>query len=625
MASKLLNILKSIERGRQACINTMKEKNLVIQDNSSFEEIADTLRGIEPYDNAKATLPHYYDNPEDDPIVYKIPTDWPDIESILKAQTEDLIQTDYYNVPIRIALLNNTQPTITFSMTTNNNGTATDDIIYVGKQSSSNSITNCNGVTVITSDGVEYNIGKYYGVDSIQHTWDSTKDIDNKYRWFVIKRIMHVYNSGSPPMQGFINGMVANTTPLLAIIDAPGFCYSDAYNNLSGRYSKSLLFIKTISPFTPVHIAIANAVAAYRRNNPTQSTWRQIPLMCNNYNGALGVKRCECDVSINKDQYFINSQSYQTIANLEVFVCNAELPFIPKSAIGPYDNNVSNLIYLKTALDPKRTEGLWDLFEEKRNSSKYYRPLRYFEISNLEQYIVEQHYLRCKGLADIADLKPEHKQKLLDHLYLMDGAYSGDYFKKSFIHDKQVNINLPSGIFPKPTSSSGAYFSGCDIEHLTIHNLLTADSGLFNNSVIRSIILPDCTTCNASILRTTFYVDLPSCTELANTALTESSNSSSDVGSLIRIINMPKYRVTDPKFFTNNNMLEDLVVKNIYCDIDLSTHVLLKPQALAHIFDALETLSNAEGYTLTIPAHLHNAVTQAAVQGAEAKGWKVVY
>ena len=625
MASKLLNILKSIENGRQACINTMKEKNLVIQDNSSFEEIADTLRGIESYDNAKGTLPHYYDNPEDDPIVYKTPTDWPDIESILKAQTEDLIQTDYYNVPIRIALLNNTQPTITFSMTTDNRATATGDIIYVGKQGSSNSITNCNGVTIITSDGAEYNIGKYYGVDSIQHTWDSTKDIDNKYRWFVIKRIMHAYNSGNPPMQGFINGMVANTTPLLVIIDAPGFCYNDAYNNLNGRYSNSLLFIKTISPFTPVHIAIANAVAEYRRNNPTQSTWYQIPLMCNNYNGALGVKRCECDVSINKDQYIINSQSYQTIANLEVFVCNAELPFIPKSAIGPYDNNVSNLIYLKTALDPKRTEGLWNLFEAKRDWSKYYRPLRYFEISNLEQYIAEQHYLRCNGFAGIADLKPEHKQKLLDHLYLVNGSYSGAYFEKSFIHDKQVNINLPSGIFPKPQSSSGNYFCGCDIEYLTIHNLLTADSGLFNNAVIRSITLPDCTTCNASILRTTFYVDLPSCTELANTALTESSNSSSDVGSLIRLINMPKYRVTDPKFFTNNNMLEDLVVKSIYCNIDLSTHVLLKPQALAHIFDALETLSNAEGYTLTIPIHLHDAVTQAAVQSAEAKGWKVVY
>ena len=46
-------------------------------------------------------------------------------------------------------------------------------------------------------------------------------------------------------------------------------------------------------------------------------------------------------------------------------------------------------------------------------------------------------------------------------------------------------------------------------------------------------------------------------------ALTESSNSSTDVGSLIRLINMPKYRVTDQKFFTNNNILEDLVVKSI--------------------------------------------------------------
>ena len=408
MASKLLNILKSIENGRQACINTMKDKNLVIQDNSSFEEIADTLRGIEPYDNAKGTLPHYYNNPEDDPIVYKIPTDWPDIESILKAQTEDLIQTDYYNVPIRIALLNNTQPTITFSMTDANNISATGDIIYVGRQTNYNNISYCHGITVITSDGAEYNIGKYYGVDSIQHTWDSTKDINNKYRWFIIKHIMHAYTGGGLPKQGSIHGMAANQTPLLAIIDAPGFCYGDQYAQIYGRYSNSLLFIKTISPFTPVHIAIANAVAEYRRNNPTNSTWRQIPLMCNNYNGALGVKRYECDVSINKDQYVINTQNYQTIANLEVFVCNAELPFIPKSAIGPYDNNASNLIYLKTALDPKRTEGLWDLFEAKRDWSKYYRPLRYFEISNLEQYIAEQHYLRCRGLAGLADLNPEH-------------------------------------------------------------------------------------------------------------------------------------------------------------------------------------------------------------------------
>ena len=617
MASKLLNILESIESGRQDCISTMKEKNINIRDDSSFKEIADTLHGIEPYNNAKSTTPYYYDNPEDDPIVYKKPTDWPDIETILKSQTEDLIQTDYYNVPIRIALLKNTPTTTTFSMTTTPNITATDDIVYVGRQTADTDIAHCNGVTVITSDGAEYNIGKYYGVDSIQHTWDSTKDIDNKYRWFIIKHIIHAYTSGDPPKQGYILGMIANTMPLLAIIDAPGFCYGNPSANLYGKYSDSLSFIKTISPFTPVHIAIANAVATYRHNKPT-TTWQSILLMCNNISGALGVQRCECDVNINKDQYTIINTSNSYITNLKVLVCNAELPGLSKNSLGFYNGPLS-LVYVKTALNPNNATGLSDLFEERYAwTDRPYHPLRYFEISNLDQYIEAQKRLRCSGLAGIADLKPEHKQKLLDHLDISQSSYRGNYFTKTFIHEKQVSINLYTATIPKPTSSGSTYFKGCDIEHLIIHNLSTVDSSIFSDAVIRAITLPDCVTCNAAIPYTTFYINLPNCTTLSTTSLTSTV-------SYLRTINMPKIRVTDPIFFTRNNMLEEVTVKSIYCDVNLSELIYLKPQALVNIFNALETLSSNEGYTLTVPPHLHNFVTQEEVQSAEAKGWKVVY
>ena len=614
MASKLLNVLKSIESGRQDCINIMKEKNISIQDDSSFKDIANTLREIEPYNNVKSTIPYYYDNPEDDPMVYKKPTDWPDIETILKSQTEDLIQTDYYNVPIRIALLKNTPTTTTFSMTTTSNITATDDIVYVGRQTADTDIAHCNGVTVITSDGAEYNIGKYYGVDSIQHTWDSTKDIDNKYRWFIIKHIMHAYTSGNPPTQGYIVGLNAITMPLLAVIDAPGFCKSEAPYNLYGRFDNSLSFIKTISPFTPVHIAIANAVATYRHNNPTTATWGKIPLMCYNASNSSGLKRCECNVNINKDQYFIYNNGS---LNLEVFICNAELPSFNQSSIGIYRGSL-NLVYAKIALDPKSSTGLSDLFEERQDwGNRPYHPLRYFEISNLDQYIEAQKCLRCKGLVGIADLKPEHKQKLLDHLDLSQGSTYGNYFSKTFIHEKQVSINLYTETIPKSTSGP-YYFNSCDIEHLTIHNLRTVDNSIFTNNTIRAITLPDCVTFNSTVSDNVFYIDLPNCTTLISNALSTGKNR-------FRTINIPKIRITDSSFFTRNSMLEEVVVKSIYCNVDLYKHACLKPQALVNIFSELETLSSNEGYTLTVPPHLHNFVTQEEVQSAEAKGWKVVY
>ena len=617
MASKLLNVLESIESGRQDCISIMKEKNISIQDDSSFKDIANTLREIEPYNNVKSTIPYYYDNPEDDPIVYKKPTDWPDIETILKSQTEDLIQTDYYNVPIRIALLKNTPTTTTFSMSTESNITATDDIVYVGRQTADANIASCNGVTVITSDGAEYNIGKYYGVDSIQHTWDSTKDIDNKYRWFIIKHIMHAYTSGDPPKQGYILGMIANTMPLLAIIDAPGFCYGNPSANLFGKYSDSLSFIKTISPFTPVHIAIANAVTTYRHNNPTTTTWQSILLMCNNISGALGVQRCECDVNINKDQYTIINTSNSYITNLKVLVCNAELPGLSKNSLGHYNGPLS-LVYVKTALNPNAATGLSNLFEERYAwTTRPYHPLRYFEISNLDQYIEAQKRLRCSGLAGIADLKPEHKQKLLDHLDISQSSSRGNYFTKTFIHEKQVSINLYTETIPKSTSGP-YYFNSCDIEHLTIHNLRTVDNGMFTNTTIRAITLPDCVTFNSTVSDNVFYIDLPNCTTLISNALSTGKNS-------FRTINIPKIRITDSSFFTRNSMLEEVVVKSIYCNVNLSEHACLKPQALVNIFSELETLSSNEGYTLTVPPHLHNFVTQEEVQSAEAKGWKVVY
>lgn len=96
MVSKLLNIFRRIDATRITLINSLLSKKYDVSRDATLNEISQIVETHMPEcvnDNPATNSAYdnivYYDNPEDDPEVWKVPNDWPDIETILK--NEDVI------------------------------------------------------------------------------------------------------------------------------------------------------------------------------------------------------------------------------------------------------------------------------------------------------------------------------------------------------------------------------------------------------------------------------------------------------------------------------------------------------------------------------------------------------
>ena len=85
MASKLLNVLKRIESGRQSCINNIIGNGININNNASLDEIAGIIDSNFESKYSYMTNIRYYDNPFEDP-------DLPQIDPFVKG-CEDI----FYN------------------------------------------------------------------------------------------------------------------------------------------------------------------------------------------------------------------------------------------------------------------------------------------------------------------------------------------------------------------------------------------------------------------------------------------------------------------------------------------------------------------------------------------------
>ena len=85
MASKLLNVLKRIESGRQSCIDSITGNGININPNASLEEIAGVIDSNFESQSSYITNIRYYNNPFDDP-------DLPQIDPFVKS-CEDI----FYN------------------------------------------------------------------------------------------------------------------------------------------------------------------------------------------------------------------------------------------------------------------------------------------------------------------------------------------------------------------------------------------------------------------------------------------------------------------------------------------------------------------------------------------------
>lgn len=170
MASRLLNILKNIESGRQNIIHDLNVMGIPTEKDASFEKIGANLEGISlTAGNKYITIPQgpFYDNPEDDPAVWKKPESWPDIAKLFdELVAADTKFSDYACRIKQIIMFQTSEDTTVFA---NQNTSLTDNMI--------SGFYHPNNIKayIMTSDGVLYE--KTNSMKTVTHTWDHSKDL----------------------------------------------------------------------------------------------------------------------------------------------------------------------------------------------------------------------------------------------------------------------------------------------------------------------------------------------------------------------------------------------------------------------------------------------------------------
>ena len=207
MASKLLNVLKRIENGRQSCINSIIGTGINISPNSSLEEIAGVIdSNLETQSNYITNI-RYYDNPFEDP-------DLPQIDPFVKGcedifyNAEPITQDGKTYYPAAMFLLD-IDESMTETIIQNRNS------VNVG---SSGIRLGYNGNwSILTNDGSFYVMPADDNY-KITHTWDNTKDLidptTNKHYKYVIG-----YAEGNRA-SNIINSAFDSTTKKIKVIAA---------------------------------------------------------------------------------------------------------------------------------------------------------------------------------------------------------------------------------------------------------------------------------------------------------------------------------------------------------------------------------------------------------------------
>ena len=182
MASRLYKVLNSVENYRKNMIKSLREKNLNVSDDVSFGAINAMINELEPHLDYSDNIV-YYENPEDDPAVWKVPEVWPNIEEILKSKRSHFItvgDVEYELYPYEIVLFTTTDNTVTFRLKDWQSVPykQDDNVFIVASQCTSTKKTYGCYLSLETSDGrfIDFDISNT-SVQDIEHSFDDSKDV----------------------------------------------------------------------------------------------------------------------------------------------------------------------------------------------------------------------------------------------------------------------------------------------------------------------------------------------------------------------------------------------------------------------------------------------------------------
>lgn len=145
-----------------------------------------------------------------------------------------------------MGLLDNEHDTVRFTGYHNSALTETEQIIRPDVLTTNYTSKNAYRFLILTSDGSQYELNdSHYQTDGHVHTWDKSKDINNKYRYFIVYRVVSTAVSQISSSIGMFN------TNILALFFG-AYSYGGSNDTFSSCSTglKKLQYIYKTNPFT---------------------------------------------------------------------------------------------------------------------------------------------------------------------------------------------------------------------------------------------------------------------------------------------------------------------------------------------------------------------------------------
>ena len=565
MASKLLNVLNDIENGRKECVDVLKAKSYSNDDNMSFKMISEYLKELPDNKNMIITKDIEKD-PSIDPDVWHRPSEWPDIANILR-NAED----EGTNIACIIFLIDNTYPSTMFKWGT---PTSTDtSTLGFGNKTA----------FVKTSDGVNYSISS--ANDNVEHTWDVSKDINNKYRWIMVyyecpDTTYRIFTSSSACMYMFrLNSVEIVCNQILTLPNKNYVSYSSA--SICGYNLQS---VQLISPTTPRSIEAFKTAA--KTNNSNFATIIATTTNTNDPLKSIVIEKPPIDT-----RYFMPSDNGQQFRNLNYYSS--------LSMLADYNclstNGTNALTYFKGVSSQFPADSTTSTSRTNKRRLKYVYLLDNPTYLKQGMFDGSPNITVLEGIDNVRELRQKSFGASLNNVKTLALNNVGDIVNQSV-------------------------FEGCMIDNLILGNtkLISAFLGSFYQ--LKYLSMPNLETSTTSLGN--FYslieLHLPSLKSLTSSSLL------SDIRYTLSYIDVSSLESLSSPTTFNFVGLRYLKLKDDFkFNLTLSSCYSLSKECVLDIFNKCATLEEGESYTITLENYVYNSLTPEEIAIATNKGWTV--
>lgn len=594
MASKLLNVLSTIENSRQNIIETLHEKGYEVLPNSSFEDINGQLQTLPSPHNNVMDIPGVTDlTPETDPDLWHRPEDWPDVQHIFNEQDKVVIDGWTY-VPVRLVLFTvSDNDTNLFKVYPSSSGMPTNiftnpadptELILGYINYSYNTNDTYNHATFLKfSDGTVSDVfNKDSTNNSTTHTWDTSKDIvlDNgqHLRWFI--QYKHLSNANY--FYSFISANFTNEN-CVSIVDAIATNNYENYIGTNGSMRELILMPANCAEYS----AIPKSFSGQFYGNWLPGL-RSLVI-------KSGLRR---SWTVIQPYYYVSS--YPTTQPNTLTQVESEAATDNEAQFKNFNQN-SKVLYIQIP---------FYVADNYRNNSNFYRSkLRYLYI---DPEIQQTKTLMPGSLNDLIDTN------LFENVVAMDGCIG-------WTNPNMKVLDMP--LLQTITNGALNTFNHCGSQVFNFPKLL--DFGAywqnFTSNTLIEFHAPKLTNVNATVRwfesYALQYVDLSGATTVTS-------------GSSL-FYNCPNVRYLN--FSSLNSIsggmpwsaigesLEVLVLPDGFkYDVSFSNCLCLTRTCLLDILNKCAELEEGETYTITLSADCKRKLTEEDIAIATNKGWTVV-